>query len=463
MKKSLSMGLLMFMAVAIPLSSQAQTHFQLGGEWETGEGFWVVVSDVFSGPGATDPSTANNILVSAALDGLDPKHAWVNRDFGPDYTVRCDVIMESWVDDADLSRAGVAVRTQPRGQSGSNTEDRAINLLYHQNISTVEYLNDKVAWANTNDNQYPWVVGTWYTFELTVTGQTVNGKVWNRADGPTSANAITLAPWTFSGRATGFPGVTASTNVGLMASFDNFTVEVNGQQVFFDDFEAHTTPQPQAVGLSDNWVAGEAGFYIVQGGELFGIATNNIDPKHAWYREPLVGGASISADVRMVSWQDEADLSRAGLALHIQNGGTAGGRQPTSFSPGEDRAINMLFHQNINTIEFLNDLVAWANLDDNSIPWDVGSWYRFDYRSDGFVVDGTFNERGADASQAVEMQPWQFPGPENRLDGFAGLTASTRRGLINAWDNVEIRNEAGQVVFSDDFETFVGVDEWSLY
>lgn len=463
MKKMAIFAAIALLAVCLAPAVQAQTHFKLGGDWVTGDGFWVVVSDVFSGPGAEDPSTANNILVSAALDDLDPKHAWVNQDFGPNYTVRCDVIMESWVNDADLSRAGIGVRIQPRGESGSDTEDRGVNLLFHENIDTLEYLNDKVAWANTNDNEFPWDVGVWYTFELTVVDQTVTGRAWMREEGPEGPESIELDPWTFAGRETGFPGVTGSSLPGLMASFDNFEVLVDGEQVFFDDFEGHEEGQPQAVGLSDDWVAGEAGFYLVQDGILYGIATNNIDPKHAWFNQELIEGQSIKADVQMVSWQDQNDLSRAGVAVHIQPGGRAGGRQPTDFSPGEDRGINMLFHENINTVEFLNDLVAWANLDDNSIPWDVGTWYTFDFRSDGFFVEGTFVERGADPSTAIEMTPWEIPSPGDRLDGYAGLTASTRRGLINAWDNVEIRNNAGEVVFTDDFETFVGVDEWAVY
>jgi len=101
-------------------------------------------------------------------------------------------------------------------------------------------------------------------------------------------------------------------------------------------------------------------------------------------------------------------------------------------------------------------------VDDDTIPWDVGTWYTFEMRSDGFVVDGTFTET-ADAANTVEMTPYEFPGVGDRLDGFAGLGASTVSGEVSAFDNVEIRDGSGNVIFSDDFETFVSVDQWSLY
>ena len=122
----------------------------------------------------------------------------------------------------------------------------------------------------------------------------------------------------------------------------------------------------------------------------------------------------------------------------------------------------MLFHENVNTVEYLNDLVAWANTDDNTIPWDVRTWYTFDFTSDGFVVEGTFGARGGAPADAITLQPWTFPGNAQRIDGFAGLTASTNAGPMAAWDNIEVRDAAGTVIFTDDFETFVSVDDWSV-
>jgi hypothetical protein len=280
---------------------------------------------------------------------------------------------------------------------------------------------------------------------------------------------IALESWSFSDRPNGFPGITGSNIQGQVTVFDNFEVIVNGQTVFSDDFEGDLEQVSQTVGLSDDWSSGEAGYWIVNEGVLFAIATSRLDPKKIWFNQELSGGASIKADVQMLSWHDDvfipganADYSRSGLSLHIQPEGRGGGRAPSDRGPGEARGIAMLLHDNINTVEFLNDFTAWANLDDNTIPWNVGTWYTFEFRSDGFVVDGTFAERD-DPSTAIDMLPWEFPGVADRLDGFAGLSASTVSGEVSAFDNVEIRDENGNVIFTDDFENFVNVMNWSLY
>ncbi len=444
-----------------PLSGWAQFHYSLSSDWVTGNGVYVVADEVeFFG----NDLRGNRVLYVANIDGnTDPLHAWINQDFGTDYTVRCDVRMESWFDGEDLSRGGVAVRLAPQETDG---QDRGVNLLFHEDLNTVEYLNDFRAWANTNDGEFAWEKGVMYTMELSVEGNTVSGTV-TQVENPD--NTITLDPWEFSDRPEGFAGITGPNVQGEVAVFDNFEVIVNGQTVFSDDFEGDLEQIPQTVGLSDDWAWGEGGYWVVNDGVLFCIATSRLDPKKVWFNQEIVGGASIKADVQMLSWHDElfipganADFSRSGVGLHIQPEGRGGGREPSDRGPGEARGIMMLFHDNINTVEFLNDFTAWANLDDNSIPWDVGTWYTFDFRSDGFVVDGTFTERD-NPDSAIEMLPWEFPGVEDRLDGFAGLGGSTVSGEVSAFDNVEIRNEAGDVIFTDDFETFVSVDQWSVY
>lgn len=462
---------LLALVFAAPLISQAQLHYALGPEWTTGNGIYVVVDEVeFFG----NDLRGNRVLVVANIDGeTDPLHAWIAQDFGADYTVRCDVRMESWHFDNDLSRGGVAARVTPAGTAADNPDDdRAINLLFHETINNVEYLSDYRAWANTNDDQYPWDKGVMYTMELAAEGDTVTGTIYRTDEGPEGPSAFTLDPWThesFADRAGGFPGITGPNVQGQVAVFDNFQVEVGGEVVFSDDFEGDLEVIPQTVGLSDDWVYGEGGYWVVNDGVLYGIATSRLDPKKIWFNQEIVGGAAITADVNMLSWHDElfipdanADYSRSGVSLHIQPGGRGGGREPSERGPGEARGIAMLFHDNINTVEFLNDFAAWANLDDETIPWDPGTWYTFDMRSDGFIVSGTFSERG-NPDSAVEMTEWEFPGVEDRLDGFAGLSASTVSGEMAAFDNVEIRDGEGNVIFSDDFETVVSVDNWEVH
>ncbi len=409
-------------------------HYQLGPEWVTGEGVYVIAEE-----------DGNRYLVGAAVNNADPKHAWVNQDFGDTYTVRCDVRMDSWVNEEDLSRAGIAAQITPDGTAPDGDGDRGINLLFHDTTSNIEFLNDLRAWAD--DTAFEWSTGTWYTFELTITdGITASGSVTN-VDDP--ADSVELVPWDFPDPQNrfGFAGITPSTLGGLMASYDNFEVEVDGSVVFSDDFEG-TNPISSTVGLGSEWVAGQAGYYVVDDGTLFAIATSGADPKHAWFGQEIIGGAQISADVSMLSWVDGEDLSRAGVAVHIQPDGTA----PDG---GGDRGINLLFHDNLNNIEYLNDLRAWAT--DEAFAWEVGTVYRFNLASDGTTVTGSVDD--------FELAPWDFPDPQNRQNGFAGITPSTLRGLIAGFDNVEIRDGSGNVIFADNFEAFQtsNVNTWELF
>jgi hypothetical protein len=427
------------------------SHFKPSSDWVTGDGTWVVVKE---------SSGTNNVMVCAALNTVDPKHAWVNKDFGASYTVKCDVRMDSWADKQDLSRAGIAARIQPNGSGGGTaTEDRGVCELFHWNgtITGVQFLNDMEAWGPINDVTFAWTTGTWYTFEMTVDGLTASGKITNKSK---ATDTYTMKPWPFTKRTTGFPGLTGSTGAGLMASFDNFQVIVGGNVVFSDDFEKPGDAISQKVGLSDNWVAGEAGFYVVDTGVLYGIATNAVDPKHLWFKDALQGGGSIKGDCKMISWVDSQDLSRSGFGLHIQPNGTGGGRAPSATTPGEDRGVNMLFHENTKTIEYLNDMVAWANLDDNKFTWTVGTWYTFQFTSDGKTVNGTITNK-TKATDTYILKPWAF-NVASRANGYAGVTASTNAGIICAWENIEIKDASGKVVLTD-FVVTTDVTDWSLY
>ncbi|MFB3785787.1 MAG: hypothetical protein ACE15F_05395 [bacterium] len=471
--KKLSMVGVVFILAAQVRPVFAQPHYQLGANWVKGTGVFVVVDETdYFGTNLL----GNRVLVLANIDGTtDPLHAWINQDFGPDYMVKCDVRMDTFYNGADtttadLCRAGIAARIQPKGTSGSDTQDRGINLLFHENLDTIEYLNDFVQWANTDDNGYTWLVGTWYTFELTITGQTATGKVYLRETGPDGDDVITLKPYTFTGRPTGFAGITGCNVQGYVASFDNFEVIVNGTSVFQDDFEGELERAPQTVGLKSDWMSGEGGYWIVNDGVLYGIGTSRLDPKKIWYNSEITGGASIKADIRMLSWHNDIDTthandySRSGVALHIQPGGRGGGRAPDETrGPGEARGMNMLFHDNVDTVEFLDDFAAWANLDDNIVPWEVGAWYTFEFTSDGTTVSGTFTPKD-NPGQAFQMTPWtDRPIPANRANGFAGLAASTVPGEMAAYDNVEIRDGSGNVIFTDTFDAVVRVEDWPLH
>ena len=439
--------LLAVVAVSVlALPAVAQQHYSLSSDWVTGEGEYVVVPD----------GDDNHILSTAALNNADPKHAWVNGDFPNEITLVCDIRIDSWVDGEDLSRAGIAVHIQPDGTAPDGGGDRGINMLVHDASNNVEFLNDLRGWGD--DTEFDWDVGTWYTMELTTDGTTVTGSMTERGN---PDNTVELAPWDFpdpQNRQGGFPGVTASTLGGLMASFDNFMVmDSAGNVLFQDDFESPGSAISQLKGLNARWEAGQAGYYVAQDGVMYGIATSGADPKHAWFDSEIEGAVSMAADVMLMSWQDGEDLSRAGLAVHIQPDGTA----PDG---GGDRGINILFHDSFGNIEFLNDLRGWG--DDTAFDWTINTWYRVEISSDGTTVTGSATEID-NPDNTVELAAWDFPDPQNRQNGFAGVTPSTLIGLIAAYDNVEVTDGEGNVLFQDDFEGPDGSSsieaDWELF
>jgi len=190
----------------------------LSDDWSVGSGGeWLII---------------DGVLNCISHDSQDPKHVWVNKDFGTgDYTVRADVRMLNW-QDADLARAGIAVRVNPMDG------EKALNLLYHDDTGSVDMLNDLVAWGPNGD--YTWNVGEWHTMTLTAAGDTLTGRIQK-----TGSNApfyeIAWSDFALLLRSPGFPGLTGSSMEGLTAQYDNFSVLVDGEVVFSDDFEDHTS------------------------------------------------------------------------------------------------------------------------------------------------------------------------------------------------------------------------------
>lgn len=190
----------------------------LGPNWTIGmAGTWTIV---------------DGVLNCYAESSADPKHAWVNKDFGTgDYTVKADVRMMDWVD-GDAARSGIAVRVNP------DEGERALNLLFHQDLGSVDLLNDLVAWGTNGD--YAWNVGEWYTMTLAANGSILEGRIQK----PGSNQAPLIIMWDDFGiaaRSPGFPGLTGSSMQDLTVQFDNFQVIVNDKVVFSDDFSRSTS------------------------------------------------------------------------------------------------------------------------------------------------------------------------------------------------------------------------------
>ncbi|MBI1390512.1 MAG: hypothetical protein GC154_18910 [bacterium] len=186
----------------------------LGPDWVTGSGgSWYI---------------ANNVMVCFSEDGYDPKHVWVNKEFGTgDYTVKADVRMVDW-QDQDLARAGVAVRVNP------SDGERALNLLFHDDTNSIDMLNDLVAWGAFGD--FSWEPSQWYTMTLSAHGSVLDGEIHPRGN-PSNSLTIQWDSPMLEARSPGYPGLTGSSLAGLTAEFDNFSVSVNGEIVFEDDFD----------------------------------------------------------------------------------------------------------------------------------------------------------------------------------------------------------------------------------
>ena len=120
-----------------------------------------------------------------------------------------------------------------------------------------------------------------------------------------------------------------------------------------------------------------------------------------------------------------------------------------------DLGLNLLFHQELNRVQFLNDQRAWG--DAETLAWKIGTKYPFKLSSDGKTVKGTIG--------TFALKDWAIPDPQNRTNGFAGITASTQPGQIAAFDNVVITDAAGNVVFKDDFAITVpsAAENWELF
>ncbi|MBN1412687.1 MAG: carbohydrate-binding protein, partial [Spirochaetales bacterium] len=117
---------------------------------------------------------------------------------GSNQTITAKVYINSWTD-GDSARAGVSLFT-------GTGDGRGYNLLFHNNHSTVQFLDDMVAWGTSYT--FNWSNQTWYWFKLMTENGTLYGKIWQ--DG-TAEPANWLYTWTRSGR-TGYPALNGGTS-----------------------------------------------------------------------------------------------------------------------------------------------------------------------------------------------------------------------------------------------------------
>ncbi|MBN1410267.1 MAG: cellulase family glycosylhydrolase [Spirochaetales bacterium] len=113
-------------------------------------------------------------------------------------TITAKVYVASWTD-GDSARAGVSLFT-------GTADGRGYNLLFHNNHSTVQFLDDAAAWGPSYT--FNWSSGTWYWFKLKMENGTLSGKVWQAGSTEPSNWPYT---WTRSGRS-GYPALNGGTS-----------------------------------------------------------------------------------------------------------------------------------------------------------------------------------------------------------------------------------------------------------
>jgi PKD repeat protein len=170
----------------------------LGSAWTTVGGTW---------------SESGQVLSQTSTATADPKKAIISNSgqtFGTSHTITAKVRINSWVN-GDMARGGVSVFSNTADGSG-------YNLLFHNDLNTVQFLNDKVAWGPVNS--FSWSTGTWYWFKLKIESGILSGKVWQDG-GPEPPNW----QWTYTPAArtgTVYPALNGGSSDGTVYSTDSF-------------------------------------------------------------------------------------------------------------------------------------------------------------------------------------------------------------------------------------------------
>ncbi|MBN1411517.1 MAG: hypothetical protein JW969_11785 [Spirochaetales bacterium] len=175
----------------------------LGSAWSTYSGTW---------------SESGGVLRQDSTSQGDPCKATVSNaglSTGGNQTITVKVYVNTW-NDGDSARAGVSLFT-------GTGDGRGYNLLFHNNHSTVQWLDDATAWGTSYT--FNWSNQTWYWFKMKNENGTLYGKVWQ--DGTTEPSSWPYT-WTRSGR-TGYPALNGGTSGhggSCTVFFDDATVTV---------------------------------------------------------------------------------------------------------------------------------------------------------------------------------------------------------------------------------------------
>ncbi|MBN1411022.1 MAG: discoidin domain-containing protein [Spirochaetales bacterium] len=158
----------------------------IGNAWTMYSGNWSENGGILRQDSSTQGDPCKAIAGSTGLS-LDSNQ-----------TITAKVYVDTW-SDGDSARAGVSLFT-------GTGDGRGYNLLFHNNHSTVQFLDDMTAWGTSYT--FNWSDRTWYWFTLKMENGTLYGKIWQDGSAEPSNWPYT---WTRSGR-TGYPALNGGTS-----------------------------------------------------------------------------------------------------------------------------------------------------------------------------------------------------------------------------------------------------------
>jgi subtilisin family serine protease len=166
----------------------------------------------------------------------------------------------------------------------------------------------------------------------------------------------------------------------------------------FTDALSAAAPGPAWTFHGGSWSQG--------GGTLRQTSLANADPRKAIIADHAYpADVQITAKVRVDSWTD-GDSARAGVGLRTD--------------PATGRGYNLLFHGTHNTVQFLDDGVAWGN--SYNFSWSTGTWYWFKLKEANGALYGKVWQDGR-----PEPTGWMFTqsGWTSRAGGVPSLNGGS--------------------------------------
>jgi PKD repeat protein len=428
-------------------------------------------------------SESGGVLAQTSSANGDPRKAIISNAGlinNQNYVITAKVRIDSWAD-GDYARGGVSLF--------SNTGDgNGYNLVFHKDHNTVQWLDDHVAWGPSytfgwNTGTWYWFKmksesgtlygkvwqdgspepATWpYTWALSgrtgypalnggssdgVSSATVSFDdvtactlpqppvadfTGSPTSGPppltvsftdTSTGSPTSWIWTFGDIGAGNTSTlqnpvhnyttNGNYNITLLATNgfgsnivrkDNYII-VNSSIVCFNDNFNDNSIGPAWAFIGGTWSE--------SGGVLAQTSSANGDPRKA-----IISNAGLinnqnyvsTTKVRIDSWVD-GDYARGGVSLFSNT--------------GDGYGYNLVFHNEHNTVQWLDDWVAWGP--SYTFSWNTGTWYWFKIKSESGTLYGKVWQDGS-----PEPATWPYTWTRSGRTGYPALNGGSSNGVSSA-------------------------------